>query len=92
VAVPLARLSEPGYPYSMVAFHPTHLPVVLRPGEDGWIVAECPVIPGCVSQGRTRQEALGNIREAIELCLEAQQDEGWTLPEQYEVVELSLGT
>ena len=47
------------------------LPVILRPGEDGWIVAECPVIPGCISQGQTRQEALDNIREAIELCLES---------------------
>jgi len=41
------------------------LPLVLTPGEDGWIVAECPVIPGCISQGRTREEALANIREAI---------------------------
>jgi predicted RNase H-like HicB family nuclease len=47
------------------------LPVVLKPGEDGWIVAECPVLAGCVSQGRTREEALANIREAILLCLEA---------------------
>jgi predicted RNase H-like HicB family nuclease len=49
----------------------SRLPVVLRPGEDGWIVAECPVLPGCISQGRTRDEALANIREAIELCLES---------------------
>jgi len=47
------------------------IPVVLRPGEDGWIVAECPTLPGCVSQGRTRDEALANIREAISLCLES---------------------
>jgi len=46
-------------------------PVVLRPGEDGWIVAECPVLVGCISQGRTREEALTNIREAISLCLDA---------------------
>ncbi len=49
----------------------TSLPVVLLPGEDGWLVAECPVLPGCISQGRTREEALANIREAIELCLES---------------------
>jgi predicted RNase H-like HicB family nuclease len=49
----------------------TKLPVVLRPGEDGWIVAECPVLPGCISQGKTREEALANISEAISLCLEA---------------------
>jgi len=39
--------------------------VVLTPGEDGYVVAECPTLPGCVSQGRTAQEALKNIREAI---------------------------
>lgn len=39
---------------------------LLYPGEDGYWVAECPSLPGCISQGRTRQEALANIREAIE--------------------------
>jgi predicted RNase H-like HicB family nuclease len=38
--------------------------------EDGWYIAECPALPGCVSQGRTLDEALKNIREAIELSLE----------------------
>jgi predicted RNase H-like HicB family nuclease len=62
--------------------HPTSrlLPVVLTDGDDGWIVAECPIIPGCISQGKTRDEALSNIGEAIQLCLESQEDEGWTLP------------
>lgn len=46
-----------------------HIPVILEPGEDGWIVAECPALPGCVSQGRTEAEALANIREAIEAWL-----------------------
>jgi len=53
------------------------LPVILKAGEDGYIVAECPVIPGCISQGRTRREALRNMREAIELCLECRDEEGW---------------
>jgi predicted RNase H-like HicB family nuclease len=53
----------------------------LTAGEDGYFVAECPAIPGCISQGRTRDEALRNIREAIELCLENRTDEGWELPE-----------
>jgi len=44
-------------------------PITLQPGEDGYIVAECPVIPGCVSQGKTENEALSNIKEAIKLCL-----------------------
>ncbi|MGH7933858.1 MAG: type II toxin-antitoxin system HicB family antitoxin [Candidatus Binataceae bacterium] len=38
--------------------------------EDGWIIAQCPGLPGCMSQGRTRGEAISNIREAIELSLE----------------------
>ncbi len=56
------------------------LPVILTPGEDGYFVAECLVIPGCLSQGRTRDKALENIREAIELCLENRPDEGWEPP------------
>jgi predicted RNase H-like HicB family nuclease len=69
----------------------SHVPVVLRPGEDGFIVAECPVIPGCISQGKTLQEALANIREAIELCLESRSNEDeWDLPQQYEVVDLQV--
>ncbi|MFL6289619.1 MAG: type II toxin-antitoxin system HicB family antitoxin [Thermoanaerobaculia bacterium] len=46
------------------------LKVVLEPGEDGFIVAHCPSLKSCWSQGRTREEALENIREAIELYLE----------------------
>ena len=44
--------------------------VTLERAEDGWVVAECPALPGCVSQGRDEKEALENIKEAIELCLE----------------------
>ncbi|MDW8343427.1 MAG: type II toxin-antitoxin system HicB family antitoxin [Verrucomicrobiae bacterium] len=39
--------------------------VTLEKAEDGWIVAECPALPGCVSQGKDEKEALENIREAI---------------------------
>ena len=39
--------------------------ITLEKAEDGWIVAECPALPGCVSQGRDEKEALENIREAI---------------------------
>ncbi len=39
--------------------------VTLEQAEDGWIVAECPALPGCISQGRDEKEALDNIREAI---------------------------
>jgi predicted RNase H-like HicB family nuclease len=44
--------------------------VTLETDEDGWLVAECPALPGCVSQGRTREQALANIREAIMASLE----------------------
>ena len=43
-----------------------------------WIV-ECPAIPGCVSQGKTREEALTNIKEAIALCLEVRAERGMPL-------------
>lgn len=39
--------------------------VTLEEAEDGWIVAECPALPGCVSQGKDEKEALENIKEAI---------------------------
>ncbi len=55
-------------------------PIVLENGLDGWIVVSCPSIPGCISQGRTRAEALTNIRDAIELMLEAIEEEGWEKP------------
>lgn len=48
--------------------------VLLEQGEDGWIVAHVPALRGCVSQGKTRQEALANIKEAIEGWLEVAQD------------------
>ena len=44
--------------------------VILEPGEDGYIVAHCPALKSCWSQGKTRAEALRNIREAVELYLE----------------------
>jgi predicted RNase H-like HicB family nuclease len=40
-------------------------PITLETAEDGWIVAECPALPGCVSQGKDEEEAIDNIREAI---------------------------
>ena len=44
--------------------------VTLKMGEDGWYVAQCVEIPAAISQGRTKEEALANIREAISLVLE----------------------
>jgi predicted RNase H-like HicB family nuclease len=51
------------------------LPVIISRGEDGYYVAEVPVLPGCISQGKTRAEAYANIKEAAELCLESASDE-----------------
>lgn len=47
--------------------------------EDGVWVTECPAIPGCVSQGGTKKEAMKNIREAIRLCLEVRAERGMAL-------------
>ena len=54
--------------------------VVVFPGEDGYWVAECPSLPGCISQGKTREEALANIREAIEGYVKALEDDGLPIP------------
>ena len=47
--------------------------------EDGVSVVECPAIPGCVSQGQTKSQALENIEEAIALCLEVRAEKGLPL-------------
>jgi predicted RNase H-like HicB family nuclease len=47
--------------------------------EDGIWIAECPSIPGCVSQGKTKDEALENIKEAIKSCLEVRAEKGLPL-------------
>jgi predicted RNase H-like HicB family nuclease len=52
------------------------LVVTLERDESGMMVAECPAIPGCVSQGQTEAEALANIREAIAACVEARAASG----------------
>ena len=69
---------------------PLELPVILIPDEDGGFVVECPVIPGCISQGDTREEALANIKDAIELCLENQEAEGWQLPKHVDVTKVTV--
>jgi predicted RNase H-like HicB family nuclease len=58
--------------------------------EDGMWVIECPSIPGCVSQGRTREEALENIREAIAGCLEVRAERGLPLTVETAQVEVTL--
>ena len=53
--------------------------VTLDRDEDGAWVVECPAIPGCMSQGATKEEAIENIREAIQLCLEVRAEQGLPL-------------
>ncbi|MBI1337050.1 MAG: type II toxin-antitoxin system HicB family antitoxin [Phycisphaera sp.] len=53
--------------------------ITLERDETGMVVAACPAIPGCVSQGKTEEEATANIREAIALCLEARAESGMPL-------------
>ncbi|HEY9611162.1 type II toxin-antitoxin system HicB family antitoxin [Allocoleopsis sp.] len=55
--------------------------VLLYPGEDGYFVVEVPSLPGCISQGKTREEALANIEEAITLYVEVLQDRGEPVPD-----------
>jgi len=56
--------------------------VILHPGEDGYWIVECPSLPGCVSQGRTREEAVGNIKEAIRGYVAALEEDGLPVPEE----------
>jgi predicted RNase H-like HicB family nuclease len=65
-------------------------PAVIDRDEDGMWVVECPAIPGCVSQGRTRAEALENIREAITLCLEVRAERGMPLTFEISQVEVAV--
>ncbi len=55
--------------------------MILYPGEDNFWVVECPSLPGCVSQGSTREEALHNIREAIQGYIAALEEDGLQVPE-----------
>ena len=56
--------------------------VIIYPGEDGCWVAEVPSLPGCTSQGRTKEEALTNIKEAIQAYIDALKDDGIAVPEE----------
>ena len=58
--------------------------------EDGIYIAECPSIPGCVSQGKTEQEAEKNIQEAIKDCLEVRAEKGMPLTVATRQVEVNV--
>jgi predicted RNase H-like HicB family nuclease len=57
--------------------------VLLYRGEDGLVVAECPSLPGCVSQGETQESALANIREAIQAYVGALEADHLAVPEEH---------
>jgi predicted RNase H-like HicB family nuclease len=56
--------------------------VIIYAGEDGYWVAECPSLPGCISQGKTREEAIVNIREAIQGYVAALEEDHLPVPEE----------
>jgi len=66
------------------------LPLLVECGEDGFYVAECPILEGCYSQGKTLDEVLKNIREAITLVLE--EKEAMATLKNYSFREISLHT
>jgi predicted RNase H-like HicB family nuclease len=56
--------------------------IILYPGDDGFWMAECPSLPGCISQGQTREGAIQNIREAIQGYIAALEEDGLQVPEE----------
>ncbi|HEX7181643.1 MAG TPA: type II toxin-antitoxin system HicB family antitoxin [Thermoanaerobaculia bacterium] len=66
--------------------------VILEEGREGGFVALCPALPGCVSQGVTKKEALENIREAAEVYIEALLEDGLPVPSEQgrEIVEIEV--
>lgn len=65
------------------------LNVILEPSDEGGFTAYIPALPGCISEGDTREEALKNIQEAVELYLE-QVDDDQSFSNQAEVVEINI--
>lgn len=66
------------------------LPVVITRDEDGYYVAEVPVLRSCFTQGKTTEEALANIEEVIRLCLESMAEEGEPIPEEFTLEEVEI--
>lgn len=63
--------------------------VTIDRDEDGIWIVECPAIPGCVSQGRSKDEALLNIAEAIKLCLDVRAEQGLALTVETRQIEVA---
>ncbi len=56
--------------------------VLIYPGEDGNWVAECPSLPGCISQGKTKSDAIENIKEAIAVYIQVLEDDHLAVPDE----------
>ena len=56
--------------------------VILYYGEDGYWVVECPSLPGCISQGQTKEQAIANVREAIQGYIAALEEDGLPVPQE----------
>ncbi len=57
--------------------------VIIYPGEDRYWIAECPSLPGCISQGKTREAAIQNIKDAIQLYIEVFEEDHLPVPEEH---------
>lgn len=66
------------------------LPVIITRDEDGFYLAEVPVLQSCYTQGKTREEALSNIKEVILLCLESMAEEGTPIPKEYSLEQVEV--
>lgn len=65
-------------------------PVVITRDEDGFYLAEVPVLKSCFTQGTTREEALENIKEVIQLCLECMAEDGEPIPQEYTLEQVEV--
>ena len=67
-----------------------HLPIILEQDEDGYFIASCPLFKGCHSYGKTIEEAMINIKEAIEMCLEELEEKKENLNKFVGLMELEI--
>jgi predicted RNase H-like HicB family nuclease len=77
------------FSFIVIQENPMKLTVILEPSEEGGFTALVPALPGCISEGRSRDEALSNIREAINLYLEPVEDD-MPLPPEVERLEMVI--
>ncbi len=66
------------------------LPVIIKPGENGYFVAEVPVLPGRISQGKTKEEALANIQEAAKLYIDTAGADKCNIPKKCTLTDIEV--